>query len=72
MLKFLGVRPQVKQMLDHNGLLPQENEAGAKGRGHVEKPEWNAELKAKVLRKIQPDAEQMLAYMDKPLNYWNL
>ena len=71
-LKFLGVKPQVRRMLGHNGLLPRENEAGAKGRDHVEKPEWNAELKAKVLRKIQPDAEQMLAYMDKPLNYWNL
>ena len=71
-LKFLGVKPQVKRMLDHNGHLPRENEAGAKGRDHVEKPEWNAEIKAKVLRKIQPDAEQMLAYMGKPLNYWNL
>ena len=71
-LRFLGVKPQVKRMLDHNGLLPRENEAGAKGRDHVEKPEWNAELKAKVLRKIQPDAEQMLSYMGKPLNYWNL
>ena len=71
-LKFLGVKPQVKQMLDHNGRLPRENEAGAKGRDHVEKPEWNTELKAKVLRKIQPDAEQMLAYMSKPLNYWDL
>ncbi len=71
-LKFLGAKPQVKQMLDQNGCLPRENEAGAKGRDHVEKPEWNAELKAKVLRKIQPDAEQMLAYMGKPLNYWGL
>ena len=71
-LKFLGVKPQVKQMLDHNGHLPRENEAGAKGRDHVEKPIWNAELKEKVLRKIRPDAEQMLAYMGKPLNYWDL
>ena len=59
-------------MLDQNGLLPRENEAGAKGRDNVEKPKWNTELKAKVLRKIKPDAEQMLTYMDKPLNYWNL
>ena len=71
-LKFLGVKPQIKQMLDQNGLLPRENEAGAKGRDNVEKPKWNTELKAKVLRKIKPDAEQMLTYMDKPLNYWNL
>jgi len=71
-LKFLGVKPQIKQMLDQNGLLPRENEAGAKGRDHVEKPEWNTELKAKVLHKIKPDAEQMLSYMGKPLNYWNL
>ena len=71
-LKFLGVEPQVKQMLDHNGRLPVENEAGAKGRGHVEKPKWGSKLKGKVLQRIQPDAEQMLAYMGKPLNYWNL
>ena len=71
-LKFLGVKPQVKQILDQNGHLPRENEAGTKGRGHVEKPIWNTELKEKVLRKIRPDAEQMLAYMGKPLNYWDL
>ena len=71
-LNFLGVDPLVKQMLDHNGLLPLENESGAKGRGYVEKPKWGSKLKSKVLRRIQPDAEQMLAYMGKPLNYWNL
>ena len=71
-LEFLGVVPQVKCMLDENSCLPRENEAGAKGRGHVEKPEWNAVLKAKVLRKIRPDAEQILDYMGKPRNYWNL
>ena len=71
-LKFLGVAPQVKQMLDQNGHIPLENEAGAKGRGQVEKPKWGEKLRCKVLRRIQPDAEQMLAYMGKPLNYWDL
>ena len=71
-LKFLGVEPEVKHMLDQNGQIPRENEAGAKGRGQVEKPKWGTKLKKKVLRRIQPDAEQMLAYMGKPLNYWDL
>jgi len=71
-LQFLGVDPNVEKMLDRNGRIPQENEAGAKGRGHVNKPKWGDKLKSKVLRKIQPDAEKMLAYMGKPLNFWNL
>ena len=71
-LKFLGVKPKIKRMLDKNGKLPRENEAGTKGRDHVEKPEWNAELRAEVLRKVLPDSKQMLSYMGKPENYWKL
>jgi len=71
-LQFLGIDSHVEQMLDQNGRIPQENESGAKGRGHVEKPKWGEKLKSKVLRRIQPDAEQMLAYMGKPLNFWKL
>ena len=71
-LQFLGIDSHVEQMLDQNGRIPQENESGAKGRGHVEKPKWGEKLKSKVLRRIQPDAEQMLAYMGKPLNFWRL
>ena len=70
--QFLEVDPQVEQILDQNGRLPQVNEAGANGRGHVEKPKWGDKLKSKVLRRIKPDAEQMLAYMGKPLHHWNL
>jgi len=71
-LEFLCVEPQVNYMLEENNCLPKKNEAGAKGRGHVDKPAWNSAVKAKVLDKIQPDAEQMLAYLGKPSNYWNL
>ena len=71
-LEFLGVEPLVQGMLDDNGCLPKENKAGTKGRDHVEIPEWNPALKKEVLHKIRPDAKKMLAYMGKPLNYWNL
>jgi len=71
-LQFLGVEPNVKWMLDHNNLLPRVNEAGAKGRGDVEKPRWGLKLKSKVLRRIRSDTEQMLTYMEKPLDYWKL
>ena len=42
------------------------------GSGYVEKPDWNSGLKRRVLRKIRPDAEKMLAYMGKPSDYWAL
>ena len=72
-LHFLGVNdPQVTMLLDPAGRLPRENEAGAKGRGHVEKPQWQPDLKARVLQKIRPDANKMLAHMGKPLDYWDL
>ena len=65
-MQFLGVKPRVKRLLDSNGQLPRENQAGEKGRGHVEKPHWSDGLKRRVLRRIRPDSEQMLAYMGKP------
>ena len=72
LMRFLGVRPKIKKLLDSDGRLPRENQAGDKGRGYVEKPEWNSRLKRRVLRKIRPDAEKMLAYMGKPSDYWAL
>ena len=72
MMRFLGVKPRVKRLLDSNGQLPRENQAGEKGRGHVEKPQWSDGLKRRVLRRIRPDSEQMLAYMGKPIDYWEL
>ena len=72
MMRFLGVKPRVKRLLDSNGQLPRENQAGEKGRGHVEKPQWRDGLKRRVLRRIRPDSEQMLAYMGKPIDYWEL
>ena len=70
-LQFLGVKPNIKKLLDNNGCLPLENEAGAKGRTYVQKPKWNPILKWRVLRKIRRDSEQMLAYLGKPKTYWN-
>lgn len=72
MLGFLGVKPRLKRLLDSGGCLPRENEAGAKGRGHVEKPEWTPALRAKVLRQIRPDSKKMLHYLGKSSDFWNL
>ena len=72
MLRFLGVKPHVKRLLDSRGCLPLENKAGAKGREYVQKPEWSPALRAKVLRKIRPDAKKMLLHMGKPSDYWEL
>ena len=72
MFHFLEVKPMLKTVLDPGLILPQENEAGAKGRGHVEKPNWPPKLRRRVLRIISPDAKKMLAYMGKPSDYWAL
>jgi hypothetical protein len=72
MLKFIGARPKTKKLLDADGGLPKDNQAGAKGRGHVDVPEWNPAVRQQVLQIIQPDAERMLEYMGKPRNYWTL
>ena len=71
-LDFLGVEANVEYLLGNDNSLPRENEAGAKGRGHVDKPEWDVELKEEVLNQIKPDAEKILTYMGKPLSYWKL
>ena len=71
-LKFLGVKPKIKKLLNANGDLPRVNEAGDKGRVYVEKPEWNPILKWRVSRIIRHDSEQMLDYLGKPKTYWNL
>lgn len=72
LIRFLGVRPRVNLILDSGRKLPQENIAGAKGRGHVDKPEWDPGLRRRVLRVIKPDARKMLSYMGKPKSYWDL
>ena len=71
-LKFLGVKPKIKKLLNANGDLPRVNEAGDKGRAYVEKPKWNPILKWRVSRIIRHDSEQMLDYLGKPKTYWNL
>lgn len=72
MLRFLGVKPKLQLILESDLTLPQENIAGAKGRGHIDKPQWSPKLKKRVLKVIKPDAKKMLSYMGKPKNYWNL
>ena len=72
MLRFLGVKPRLKLILESDRTLPQENIAGAKGRGHVEKPEWDPVLRKRVLKVIKPDAKKMLSYMGKSKSYWDL
>ena len=71
-LQFLGVKPKIKNLLDANGCLPRENEAGDKGRAYVEKPQWNPVLRWRVSRIIRRDSEQMLDYLGKPKTYWKL
>ena len=70
-LRFLGVKPKIKKLLDSNGCLPRVNEAGGKGRTFVEKPSWNPILKWRVSRIVRHDSEQMLNYLGKPKTYWN-
>jgi len=69
---FLGVEPRSKDLLLENGNLPLENKAGEKGRVYVEKPKWDNEVKEKILQKIRPDAKEMLTYMGKSTDYWEL
>ena len=70
-LRFLGVKPKIKKLLDSNGCLPRVNEAGDKGRTFVEKPSWNPILKWRVSRIVRHDSEQILNYLGKPKTYWN-
>ena len=70
-LRFLGVKPKIKKLLDSDGCLPRVNEAGDKGRTFVEKPSWNPILKWRVSRIVRHDSEQMLNYLGKPKTYWN-
>lgn len=72
MLRFLGVKPKLNLILENGYTLPQENIAGAKGRGHIDKPEWDPGLRQRVLKVVKPDAKKMLSYMNKPQNYWDL
>ena len=70
LLHFIGASPETDQMLDDNGCLPKDNQAGEKGRGHVDVPEWPPKLKQQVIQIVRPDAIKMLQYMGKPKDYW--
>lgn len=72
MLRFLEVKPKLQLILDRDYTLPKENVAGDKGRGHVDKPEWDPALRKRVLKVVKPDARKMLSYMGKPISYWDL
>lgn len=74
LLSFLGASTasdHVDRVLDE-GALPRVNEAGDKGRTLVPEPHWSDRLRRQVLDVVRPDAEQMLSYMGKPLNSWDL
>jgi hypothetical protein len=74
LLSFLGASKaaeQVNLLLDQ-GALPRVNEAGEKGRLLVPEPQWSEKLRRQVLEVVRPDAEQMLSYMGKPLDTWEL
>jgi hypothetical protein len=71
LLRFLGASPKAGRLLD-DGKLPIVNEAGDKGRQMVPKPEWPLSMKRRVIRLIKPDSLRMLAYMNKPSDYWQL
>lgn len=74
LLKFLGAStaPKHLELLLDGGQLPRVNEAGDKGRALVAAPTWTGKLRSQVLEVVKPDAEQMLAYMGKPLDTWAL
>lgn len=74
LLTFLkaSTAPSLIERLLDNGQLPRVNEAGDKGRALVAPPEWTSTLRSQVLQVIQPDAVQMLAYMNKSVDTWTL
>ena len=74
LLSFLGAStdPANLDLLLDDGQLPRVNEAGDKGRAMVEAPAWTDKLRSQVLEVVRPDAEQMLAYMGKPIDTWAL
>lgn len=74
LLDFLGAssRPEQVDLLLDQGQLPRVNEAGDKGRELVLPPTWSPKLRRKVVELLRPDAEKMLAYMNKPACTWEL
>jgi hypothetical protein len=74
LLTFLGAStaPEHLELLLDGGRLPRVNEAGDKGRALVAEPTWTGRLRSQVLEVVRPDAQQMLAYMDKPSDTWEL
>ncbi|MGL6135229.1 MAG: sulfotransferase [Prochlorococcaceae cyanobacterium] len=74
LLEFLGAStsPEHLQLLLDHGQLPRVNEAGDKGRRLIPPPTWPPRLRRMLAELVRPDAEQMLAYMNKPLCTWEL
>ena len=72
LLDFLGASssPEHIDLLLDEGRLPRVNEAGDKGRELIPAPIWPAKLRRQVVELVRPDAEQMLAYMNKPPGTW--
>lgn len=74
LLEFLGAStsPEHVQLLLDHGQLPRVNEAGDKGRRLIPPPTWPPRLRRKLAELVRPDAERMLAYMNKPACTWEL
>jgi len=74
LLAFLGAStsPAHVQLLLDDGQLPRVNEAGDKGRQLIPPPTWPPRLRRKLADLLRPDAERMLAYMNKPASTWDL
>ncbi|MFM7238811.1 MAG: sulfotransferase family protein [Cyanobium sp.] len=74
LLSFLGASsaPAHLELLLDAGRLPRVNEAGDKGRELVPTPAWSDRLQDQVLEVIRPDAHQMLRYMGKPTDTWEV
>ncbi len=74
LLEFLGASssPEHVELLLDEGGLPRVNEAGDKGRKLIQPPVWPAKLRSQVAELLRPDAERMLAYMNKPPGTWVL
>jgi hypothetical protein len=74
LLSFLGASTAMEhlELLLDEGQLPRVNEAGDKGSLLVPAPTWSGKLRSQVLQAVRTDAQQMLAYMEKPLDTWGI
>lgn len=70
-LSFLGASkaPKILDRLLPDGKFRQLNAAGT-NRELVPKPEWNPDVRQRVIDAVAPDAREFLTSIGKPLDYW--